>query len=46
MFDTLEEQIEQTDPGEAKGRWKWFVGAGLITLVIFAVLGAAMWIYK
>ena len=46
MFDTLEEQIEHTDPGEQKGRWKSFLGAAVIALVIFAVLGGAMWLYK
>ena len=46
MFDTLEEQIEHTEPGESKGRWKSFLGAGLITLIIFAVLGVVMWAYK
>jgi hypothetical protein len=47
MFDALEElEARDEDPTEAKGKYLRYVGVFFVTLMIFAVIGWAMWRYQ
>ena len=47
MFDALDElEARDEDPTEAKGKYFRYVGVFFLTLMIFAVIGWAMWRYQ